>query len=178
MTSKEKSEQKNTKISSRKKTPRRKRSTKTLSSRSREIYRQCLSCGGVIEQKYSTGENSWCPLCFDYGSIGEKIGELPDPQLYGSWLFEQKEAEEKERKVAAEKSRKNALFRNPAPTLNIFGGAKMKTRKKHTGVYSCPKCCVEFDLFMDEDLKCDECGGPLVSGSLDKYFVDDEESEY
>ena len=96
MTSKEKLEQKNTKINSRKKTPRRKRSTKTLSSRSREIYRQCLSCGGVIEQKYSTGENSWCPLCFDYGSIDEKIGELPDPQLYGSWLFEQKEAEEKE----------------------------------------------------------------------------------
>ncbi|MHC4071700.1 MAG: hypothetical protein ACYSUD_22180 [Planctomycetota bacterium] len=54
----------------------------------------------------------------------------------------------------------------------------MKTMKKHTGLYSCPKCCVEFNLFMDEDLKCERCGGPLVAGSLDDYFVDDDDSEY
>ncbi len=93
-------------------------------------------------------------------------------------ILQQEEAEEKKRKAAAEKSRANALFENSAPNSNLFGGANMKTVKKHTGLYSCPKCCVEFDLFMDEDLKCDRCGEPLVSGSLNDYFVDDDDSDY
>jgi hypothetical protein len=162
----------------RKKTSRRKNTPRTLSAKSRKVFRQCASCGGIVDQKYGKGDGSWCPLCFDYDSIHEKIGELPDPQMYGSWLATQEEAEKKKRKAAAEKSHANASFENSAPKSNFFGGANMKTVKKHTGLYSCPKCCVEFDLFMDEDLKCDRCGEPLVAGTLDQYFVDDDDSEF
>ena len=178
MTARENLESKSAKKKLRKKTSKIKNSPRTLSAKSRKVFRQCITCGGVVDQKYGKGDGSWCPLCFDFDSICEEIGKLPDPQLYGSWLATQEEAEEKKRKTAAEKSRANTLFENSAPKSKFFGGANMKTVKKHTGLYSCPKCCVEFDLFMDEDLKCDRCGGPLVSGSLNDYFVDDDDSDY
>ncbi len=169
---------KKAKTKARKKTTPRKKSTKALSPRSRKIYRQCMSCGGVVDQMYSTGDNSWCPHCFDYGSILEEIGELPNPQHYGSWLFEQKEAEEKKQKIAVEISQPKSLMEKPAPAASFFGGKQVKTRKKHTGVFSCPICCVEFELFLDAGLKCDDCGGPLVKGSLDDYYVDEDDAEY
>ncbi len=178
MTAEENLEQKNAKKKLRKKTSRRKNSPRTLSAKSRKVFRQCLTCGGIVDQKYSKGDNSWCPLCFDWGSICEEIGELPDPQLYGSWLGEQEEAEEKRQKEIAEKERLDKLFGAPASASKSIGVQKLKTRKMHTGVFSCPNCGVEFDLFMDEALKCDDCGGPLVPGSLEKYFVDEDESEY
>lgn len=178
MTAKEKSEKKSGKKKSRKKTSRRKSAPRTLSAKSRKVFRQCIYCGGIVGQMYGKGDGSYCPLCYGYDSICEEIGQLPDPQMYGTWLAVQEEAEEKKRKAAAEKSRANALFENSAPKSNFFGGANMKTVKKHTGLYSCPKCCVQFDLFMEEDLKCDRCGAPLVSGSLDDYFVDDDDPEY
>ena len=166
MTTRRKLEKKNAKLNSRRKTSSRKNTSKTLSSRSRKIFRQCLSCGGIVDQMYSTGDVSWCPHCFDFGAIDEKIGELPEPQLYGSWLLSQKEAEKEKQQNPREDS---------AATLNFGGGATLKTRKKHSGVYSCPECCIEFDLFMHEELKCDECGGPLVSGSLEDQWEDEEE---
>lgn len=178
MTGKENSKQKSAKKKLRNKTSRRKNAPRPLSGKSRKVFRQCLACGGIVDQKYGKGDNSWCPLCFDWGSICEGIGELPDPQLYGSWLGEQEEAEEKRQKEIAEKDRLDKLFGYPATASKSSGAQKMKTRKMHTGIYSCPDCCVEFDLFMDEALKCDDCGGPLVPGSLDKYFVDEDESEY
>lgn len=178
MTARENLEPKSAKKKLRKKTSKIKNSPRTLSAKSRKVFRQCITCGGVVDQKYGKGDGSWCPLCFDFDSICEEIGKLPDPQLYGSWLATQEEAEEKKRKAVAEKSRANTLFENSAPKSKFFGGANMKTVKKHTGLYSCPKCCVEFDLFMDEDLKCDRCGEPLVSGSLNDYFVDDDDSDY
>ena len=64
-----------------------------------------LSLRGLVDQKWSVGENSYCEHCGGYGSIIENIGELPDPQLYGSWLMRQQEAEEKAR--AEEKSAAN-----------------------------------------------------------------------
>jgi hypothetical protein len=70
------------------------------------------------------------------------------------------------------------LFGIPETDSKTKGVKCLKTRKTHTGIFSCPDCCVEFNLFLDEALKCDECGGPLVPGSLDKYFVDDDEAEY
>ena len=178
MTAKESLENKSAKKKRRTETSRRKNAPRTLSGKSRKVFRQCLTCGGVVDQKYSKGDNSWCPLCYDWGSICEEIGELPDPQMYGSWLGEQEEAEEKRQKEIAEKTRSDNLFGVTASTPKSLGAQKLKTRKMHTGVYSCPDCCVEFDLFMDEALKCDDCGGPLVPGSLDKYFVDDDEAEY
>jgi hypothetical protein len=178
MTAKEKFGKKSAKKKLRKKTSRQKNTPRTLSAQSRKVFRQCLTCGGVVDQKYGKGDNSWCPLCFDWGTIGEEIGQLPDPQMYGSWLGEQEEAEEKRQKENAEKDRLDKLFGKTESVSKPPGVQKLKTRKMHTGVYSCPDCCVEFDLFMDEALKCDDCGGPLVPGSLDKYFVDDDEAEY
>ena len=178
MTAEENSEQKNTKKKLRKKSSRRKSAPRTLSAKSRKVFRQCLTCGGIVDQKYGKGDNSWCPLCFDWGTICEEIGQLPDPQMFGGWLGKQEEAEEKRQKEIAEKERLDKLFGNSESTTKSRGVQKVKTRKMHTGIYSCPDCCVEFDLFMDENVKCDDCGGPLVSGSLDKYFVDDDEAEY
>ena len=162
----------------RKKTSRRKNAARSLSAQSRKVFRQCLTCGGIVDQKYGKGDNSWCPLCFDWGTICEEIGQLPDPQMYGGWLGEQEEAEKKQQKEFAEKSRLDKLFGIPDTDSKTQGVKSLKTRKTHTGIYSCPDCCVEFNLFMDETLKCDDCGGPLVLGSLDKYFVDEDEAEY
>ncbi len=178
MTAKENSEQKNAAKKLRKKTSRRKNAPRTLSAKSRKVFRQCLTCGGIVDQMYGKGDNSWCPHCFDWGSICEEIGQLPDPQKYGSWLGEQEEAEEKRKKEIAEKDRLDKLFGKSDSEITTQGVQKLKTRKMHTGVYSCPDCCVEFNLFMDEALKCDDCGGPLVSGQLDQYFFDEDEADY
>jgi len=178
MTTNEKIDSNSGKKKPRKKTSRRKNAPRTLSGQSRKVFRQCSTCGGVVDQKYGKGDNSWCPLCFDWGTICEEIGQLPDPQMYGNWLGEQEEAEEKRQKEIAEKDRLDKLFGNPESVSKSPGVQKLKTRKMHTGIYSCPDCCVEFNLFLDEALKCDDCGGPLVPGSLDKYFVDDDEAEY
>ena len=178
MTAKGNVEKKSANKKLRRKTSRRKNAPRTLSVKSRKVFRQCLTCGGIVDQMYSQGDNSWCPLCYEWGSICEGIGELPDPQMYGSWLGEQEEAEEKRQKEIAEKDRLDKLFGIPASTPKALGTQKPKIRKMHTGIYSCPDCCVEFELSMDDSVKCDDCGGPLISGSLDKYFVDDDDSEY
>ena len=49
----------------------------------------------------------------------------------------------------------------------------MKTAKTHTGIYSCLNCMTEFDLVAETHLKCDECGGPLLQGSLDELCDED-----
>jgi len=176
MTSNETSEKKSAKKRSRKKTSQRKNAPRTLSAKSRKVFRQCLTCGGIVDQMYDKGGNSWCPHCYDWGSICEEIGHLPDPQRYGNWLGEQEEKEEKRRKEIEEKKRLDNLFGFPSSASNSAKTEVPKTRKMHTGVFSCPDCCVEFNLVMDETLKCDDCGGPLVSGSLDKYFDDEDET--
>ena len=104
---------------------------------------------------YGTNETSWCPHCHEPEWVFEKVGELPDPQLYGCWLLEEEEAK-----------------RQPPAT---WKGSDMKTRKLHTGTYSCPRCCFEFDIVAEDSLKCDECGGPLVSGSLEDLWEDEGE---
>ena len=178
MTARENLESKSAKKKLRKKTSRRKNARRILSAKSKKIFRQCLTCGGIVDQMYDKGGNSWCPHCYDWGSICEEIGHLPDPQRYGSWLGEQEEKEEKRRKEIEEKRRLDKLFGFPSSASNSANTEVPKTRKMHTGVFSCRDCCVEFQLFMDETLKCDDCGGPLVSGQLDQYFVDEDEAEY
>src|SRR5262245_43558894 len=37
------------------------------------------------------------------------------------------------------------------------GGSFMKRKKLHTGTYHCPACFIEFDVFGEESLKCDQC---------------------
>ena len=46
----------------------------------------------------------------------------------------------------------------------------MKQRKSHTGTYSCPECCVEYDLTDEPVLKCDQCGGVLYQGSVEEVL--------
>ncbi len=52
----------------------------------------------------------------------------------------------------------------------------MKQPKLHTGTFHCPECCVEFDLLADPSLKCEECGGPLIRGTLEESW-DAEDSD-
>ena len=127
---------------------------------------------------YDKGDGSWCPYCFDYDSICERIGALPDPQMYGSWLAGEEEEAEKRQEEVVEKNRLDKLLGISASTPNPSEKKKMKNRKKHTGIYSCPECCVAFDLFMDESLKCDDCDGLLISGSLDSFIDDEYDAEY
>src|SRR5262245_59503240 len=47
------------------------------------------------------------------------------------------------------------------------GGSVVRLKKYHTGLYHCPRCFVELDLFSEESLKCDKCGGPLIAGPVD-----------
>ncbi len=154
----------------------RKRKSSTSASRSRRVFRQCLICGAQVDAMYGTGDTSWCPHCHESDSIFEQVGELPDPQLYGSWLLGQEE------KAAAEASpsSKPASARNSTPPLTtspVTRGSEMKNRKLHTGIYSCPRCCLEFDLLAEASLKCDECQGPLVSGSLDELWENGEDDD-
>lgn len=53
----------------------------------------------------------------------------------------------------------------------------MKQTKYHTGKYSCLDCCIEYEVFHDEQLKCDRCKGRLVKGSLDEFESDWEDSD-
>jgi len=105
----------------------------------------------------------------------ENEGTLPDPQLYGSWLYRQREAACKPTSSRSTDNSDSSVpgiaswLRDPSKI-----GINMKSRKLHSGIYCCPRCCLEFDLFAEESLKCDECGGQLVSGSLDDHYEDED----
>lgn len=51
----------------------------------------------------------------------------------------------------------------------------MKTKRLHSGPYCCPSCCIDYELVAEEILKCDQCSGPLVSGSVDDYFAESDD---
>jgi len=53
----------------------------------------------------------------------------------------------------------------------------MKRKKTHTGTFHSPTCFIEFDLVAEESLKCDKCGGPLASGTLDEVWADEEHDD-
>ena len=151
------------------KVPARKREPTAGRSQSRRVFRQCLLCGAQVDPMYGAGDTSWCPHCHELGMVFEKVGELPDPQMYGSWLVEQEKAK---RQPPAP----TTLSRWPdLPATNLPKGLDMKTRKLHTGTYCCPRCCFEFDLVAEGNLKCDECGDPLVSGSLEDQWEDEDD---
>lgn len=151
------------------KAPARKREPRARRSQSRRVFRQCLACGAEVDQMYGTGDTSWCPHCHELGMVFEGVGELPDPQMYGGWLLEQKESAAKTSSSAG----RPPPLATPPPT-NPWKGLDMKTRKLHTGAYCCPRCCFEFNLVAEDSLKCDECGGPLVSGSLEDQWEDED----
>jgi len=143
----------------------------------RRIY-QCMLCGALTDPIYGCGENSWCPSCGAAGDICYADGQIPYPAFYGGWLERQKEKPtvqgaggtvgEKPNPVSAPPSATPTLSSNP-------GGFEMKTPKYHSGTFHCPECAIEFDLIAEQVLKCDQCGGLLVKGSLADYTDDDED---
>jgi DNA-binding MarR family transcriptional regulator len=58
---------------------------------------------------------------------------------------------------------------------SVKGADTVKLRKFHSGLYHCPRCCVEFDLLNEANVKCDDCNGPLIAGPLEDEFDDEEE---
>ena len=108
--------------------------------------------------------------------IVENIGEIPDPQLYGDWLLGQEESAMEQAPRSSDSSQTGGPGATHRTLIDLKKGIDMKTRKLHTGVYSCPHCCLEFDLFAEESLKCDDCGGPLISGSLEDFCEDEQDS--
>jgi hypothetical protein len=133
-------------------------------------FHQCLACGAPVDPMYGTGEGSWCPHCHQPGEIFWSEGRLPDPQLYGTWLLEQ----QKGAVGATPASPTNPSFPSINAPITTSGESEMKLRKAHTGVYSCPKCCVEYDLNNETVLKCEDCGGPLLEGTLEDILDEDD----
>src|SRR5258708_40343560 len=106
------------------------------------------------------------------------LGQLPDPPRYGEWLrYRQADASSGSRgsppsgPTSADARAPSAIPFSPTQQES----PSMKHKKQHTGLYCCPECCLEYDLVAEESLKCDECGGPLVSGSLDDFEDGEEE---
>jgi hypothetical protein len=131
---------------------------------------QCCRCGALVSPIYGAGDGSWCPACDAMDSIVYDIGKIPIPALYGAWLHRQREKGPVPEPTAPG---------NPQPTSVIAssGDPTMKHAKTHTGTYSCLDCCVEYDLVGETHLKCDECGMPLVRGTLDELCEDDDDEE-
>lgn len=136
-------------------------------STSQRFY-QCMACGAPADPVYGSGNGSWCPACHEQDTIGWAEGRLPDPQLYGQWFLAQR----------AEDSKPTPKSDPVSPLLH--GALIMKTAQLHTGPYCCPKCYMNFNLIAEEVLKCDRCGGPLLSGTVNDYYVgaaDDQDEE-
>jgi DNA-binding MarR family transcriptional regulator len=57
----------------------------------------------------------------------------------------------------------------------LKGATPMKRKKLHSGTYHCPTCFIEFELVAEENLKCDQCEGPLAEGSLDEVWDDEDQ---
>jgi len=128
-------------------------------------FHQCLACGAPADPMYGLGENSWCPSCHRVGEIYSRIGQLPDAQLYGRWFLNQKEQAGTINPDVAETALPSSFLQRPSFT----GEVDMKQRKTHTGTYSCPQCCVEYELSGETVLKCEDCGGPLYRGTLEEF---------
>jgi DNA-directed RNA polymerase subunit RPC12/RpoP len=137
------------------------------------IY-QCDRCGGLVDPRYGTDDDSWCPHCDAIGSIVAMEGQIPMPALYGDWVRQQRQTRSNpqgtQRPPPIDPTTRSTF---PAST----GGSNVKTAKTHTGTYSCLNCMTEFDLVAETHLKCDECGGPLLQGSLDELCDEDFDGE-
>jgi hypothetical protein len=133
-------------------------------------FHQCLACGAPTDPMFGAGAGSWCPHCHEPDLIMSAQGRLPDPQLYGQWFVQQQETTE------AQTMQSIAPVRTALPSSSLsrsnpsIGDMNMKQRKSHTGTYSCPECCVEYDLTDEPVLKCDQCGGALYKGTVEEVL--------
>jgi rubrerythrin len=140
--------------------------SRATSHRKPEMFWQCMACGALVDPKYGAGDDSWCPSCRAAGEVMGMEGQLPSPQMYGAWVARQ-ERDEQERRSTATIG--EFLRRHQSTKEN----EAMKRKKAHTGTYHCPRCFIEFDLVAEESLKCDQCQGPLASGTLDEVWSDE-----
>jgi DNA-directed RNA polymerase subunit RPC12/RpoP len=131
---------------------------------------QCSRCGALVSPIFGAGDGSWCPACEEMDSIVYDIGKIPIPPLYGSWLHRQREKQAAQEPPPPGTAQSISVITRP-------GDPTMKHAKTHTGTYSCLNCCVEYDLVGETHLKCDECGAPLVRGTLDERCEDDDDEE-
>lgn len=147
------------------------RSPQTPRSRgSKQVFYQCVGCGAIVDPMFGFDGDSWCPFCKQPGLNESREGRLPDPELYGRWLERQEKPTD-----AATPDEAQGTAVNTLPTKQ--GSTTMKQKKHHTGTYSCLNCCIEYELFYDEQLQCDRCKGPLVKGHLEDFEDDWEEAE-
>lgn len=148
-------------------------------------FNQCTECGGLVDDALVNGDDSWCPHCKEQRLILTDYGRIPMPSLYGSWQMRQ--AEKNNAAAATPPAQAPESTGTPAPrTLPspvslasklTFGDTTMKHFKTHTGTYSCLNCYIEYDLTAEKSLRCDDCGGPLVKGTLEELGVDDADLE-
>ena len=139
-----------------------------------QLICQCDRCGGLVDSRFGTWDDSWCPHCNAVGSVVAQEGQIPLPALYGEWV-----REERERRAHAQtaQSPAAAVLPTPAPFPASTEGSTMKTAKTHTGTYSCLECMTEFDLVAETHLKCDDCKGPLRQGTLEELCDEDDGTE-
>jgi hypothetical protein len=131
---------------------------------------QCMLCGALVDPIFGAGNGSWCPSCGASDDIVWAAGKIPDPIWYGMWCEEQR------KKSAA--APPPALSTPPSISVSTTpGGPTVKHAKTHTGTYSCLDCCVEYDIVGETHLKCDECGAPLMRGTLEELGEDDDGEE-
>jgi Zn finger protein HypA/HybF involved in hydrogenase expression len=136
-----------------------------------ELICQCDQCGGLVDLRYGTSGDSWCPHCDAIGSVIAQEGQIPMPSLYGDWVRKQRESPAGAHEAQSPAA---AAIAAPAPFPVLTGGSTMKTARMHTGTYSCLSCMTEFDVVAETHLKCDECGGPLSQGTLEELCDDDD----
>lgn len=129
---------------------------------------QCIECGSLVNAIYGTGNGSWCPACNKPDSIIWDPDRIPDPFLYGQWC--------REHKVPPISTTQHGSHVTAPGVPPTEGPSAMKHAMTHTGTYSCPECCLEFDLVAEEPLKCDRCQGPLYQGTLDEVLEDEEDT--
>jgi DNA-directed RNA polymerase subunit RPC12/RpoP len=96
------------------------------------------------------------------------------PALYGDWV--RKERERRTNAQGAQSSATTDLL-TPASFPASTGGSSVKTVKTHTGTYLCLSCMTELDLVDETHLKCDDCGGPLLQGTLEDLCDEEGDSE-
>ncbi|HVC38123.1 MAG TPA: hypothetical protein VNF46_06950 [Gammaproteobacteria bacterium] len=148
--------------------------------RPKRLIYQCLRCGALPDPMYGTGEYSWCPFCRTEGNVYIGEGEIPYPALYGGWLERQKTAAAADgTPPKAGETQKPALapLSKTSIPLSTYRGSNMQVTQYHSGLYHCPACCMEFELYSEAALKCGQCGGRLEKGSLDDDPDEDEDED-
>lgn len=142
----------------------------TRPARPAQLICQCDQCGGLVDPRYGSSDDSWCPNCGAVGSVIAQEGQIPIPALYGGWV-----REERKKRPPAQTAQIPPFTHPPTPASfpTLTEDSTMKTAKTHTGTYSCLDCMVEFDLVAETRLKCDDCKGALLRGALEDLCDED-----